>query len=70
MNLIGLDLNYTPKEKEKDKEQQATPDVAPPAPQAVLVIDRDFLLTVALFIVLYGAVITISGMALARVARR
>jgi hypothetical protein len=67
MNLIGLDLNYAP----KDKEQKTTPEVTEPsAPQALLIIDRDFLLTLAIIVVLAGAFVTLSGMALASVARR
>jgi|HubBroStandDraft_4_1064222.scaffolds.fasta_scaffold238848_2 hypothetical protein len=67
MNLIGLDLNYAP----KDKEQKTKPEVAESsAPQALLIIDRDFLLTLAIIVVLAGTFVTLSGMALASVARR
>jgi hypothetical protein len=58
--LIPVDVNisWRPEKKEESK-----------TPPALLVIDRDFLLTVALFIVLYGALITITGMTLAHAAK-
>jgi hypothetical protein len=51
MNLFGLDVTYAP----KDKEEKTTPEVAlSTTPQTLIAIDRDFLLTLAIFIVLYG----------------
>jgi hypothetical protein len=66
MNLIGLDLTYAP----KDKEQKTTPDVAPSqAPQSLIAIDREFLFMLAVVIVLSGALVMVTGMALAHATR-
>jgi hypothetical protein len=67
MNLLGLDLTYAP-----NKEQKATTEVAPsplPSQQMTFTIDRDFLLMLAVLIVLSGALVMVSGMALAHVTR-
>ena len=51
MNLFGLDLSYAPKDKEQKTKPEATQSSAP---QALLIIDRDFLLTLAIIVVLAG----------------
>lgn len=55
---LSLSLNWRSKDKA----------IAPSASQPL--IDRDFLFTLAIIIVLYGTFVTLSGMVLASAARR
>ncbi|MGB8060730.1 MAG: hypothetical protein WCF26_02395 [Candidatus Sulfotelmatobacter sp.] len=69
MNLVGLDLTYAP--KDKDKEQKATPEAAPstPVPQALFTTDREFLFMLAVVFILSSVLVIVSGMAFAHIAK-
>jgi hypothetical protein len=67
MNLIGLDLTYAP----KDKEQKTSPEPASSQPvQALVTVDVEFLLMLLTIVALSGAIVMLSGMAMAHAARR
>lgn len=67
MNFPIIPLSVTFGWRSKDEPKAA---LASAAAQPLVAIDRDFLLTLAIFIMLYGVVVTLSGMALASAARR
>ncbi|MGB8060507.1 MAG: hypothetical protein WCF26_01255 [Candidatus Sulfotelmatobacter sp.] len=65
--LVPLSVSLSWRSEDKDEPKAA---IAPPMPQTLLGIDREFLLMLAIVIVLSGAFVMVSGMALAHAARR
>ena len=72
MNIFGLDVTYAP----KSKEQQTTPEIAPSeiapsqAQQSLVAVDVEFLLMLLTIVALSGAIVMVSGMAMAHLAKR
>lgn len=68
MNIPLVPLSVSLSWQSKDKGEPKA--IAPPMSQTLLGIDREFLLMLAIVIVLSGAFVMVSGMALAHAARR
>jgi hypothetical protein len=68
MNLIGLDFTYAPKDKERQK-TSIEPALSQSA-QSLVTLDVEFLLMLLTIVALSGAIVMLSGMAMAHSARR
>jgi hypothetical protein len=65
MNLLGFTLSYEPKER------KTTPEPAPSqVAQSLVTVDVEFLFMLLTIVVLSGAIVMLSGMAMAHAARR
>lgn len=68
MNIPLIPLSVSLNWRSKDKDEPKAP-LAPSVPQAAIT-DREFLFMLAIVIVLSGALVIVTGMALAHAARR